>query len=218
MSRGMMRNTALLLALLLLVSVGGVYAVWQYAEPPYPATENFDSHVGLFDYTPEEVLPGGDSNEKPVTPGANHYGLIDLILNEADKGYGLNINQKPVLHNCLKTQRVVYCNQKVSGGNLRQHILVEAASTHGLYYCIEKISDTEYHAYTFSMDDLEAAGSATVEIAAYKTILIKNTKWEATTSYLGHAMTRSLRDLGVSADSGTIGYSIDVTTWHAWHA
>ena len=52
---------------------------------------------------------------------ANHVALIDLILNEDSKGYGLNINKKPIVHNYLKNPGdVIYCDLKgTSQGNLK---------------------------------------------------------------------------------------------------
>lgn len=198
------------MALLLIFSASGVYATWLYAEPPLdPAEQQIGLSLSVFDYSPEEILPGGD-NEAPEI-GQNHLSLIELILNDPD--YGLNYGSKKVLHNYLKSDGVVYSNQKVSGGNLR-HLLNPTANTHNMYYCLEKISDTVYYAYTFSMSDLSTAGGSTVEIVAYRTVFEKTDKWNATTSHYGRARTRTLRDLGASADSNAIPYSIDMSTWH----
>lgn len=100
----------------------------------------------MFEYPPEEILPGGEMEDAEL--GESHFALIDLILNERDKGYGLNYSNNVVLHRYLKNQPVVYSNQKVSGGNLK-FILDPKNNTHGLYYCIEKVSDTEYYIYLF---------------------------------------------------------------------
>ena len=43
--------------------------------------------IMAFEYPPEQILPGGDTQEAPL--GQNHLALIELILNERDKGYGL---------------------------------------------------------------------------------------------------------------------------------
>ena len=200
-----------LICLILTVSAGGVYATWTFSEEsPDPKQEQFGASLSLFEYTPEEILPGGTMEEAIL--GQNHFVLIELVLNESNKGYGLNYSNNVILHQYLKKQPVVYSNQKVSGGNLK-FILDPKNSTHGLYYCIEKVSDTEYYAYTFSTEDLERAGGLDMEITAYRTTLIKSNKWTATTSYLGYAKTKSLSILGVSADPNTISYSIDVKTW-----
>ncbi len=201
-----------LICLMLVLSTGGVYATWLYAEgSPQPAEQIMGLSLAVFEYPPEEILPGGEMEEAEL--GGDHYGLIDLILNEKQKGYGLNINDRVVLHQYLKNQKVVYSNQKVSGGNLK-FILDPKNNTHGLYYCLEKVSDTEYYAYTFSTDALATASGSSAEIVAYRTTLLKTDKWRATTSYLGYAQTKSLSALGESADPNTIAYSIDVSTWH----
>ena len=52
MSHGMMRYTALLCALLLLASVGGVFAVWQFAEDAAkPSSENLTFTLEEFDFS-----------------------------------------------------------------------------------------------------------------------------------------------------------------------
>ena len=176
-----------------------------------PCRADHGGFLSLFEYTAEEILPGGELEEAPL--GENHFALIDRILNEKDKSYGLNINNNVLLHTYLRRQKVVYSNQKVSGGNLK-FILDPKNNTHGLYYCLEKVSDTEYYAYTFSTNELSTASGSSIEIVAYRTTLLKTDKWRPTTSYQGYAKTKSLRDLGESADPNTIGYSIDVSTWH----
>jgi len=201
-----------LICLMLVLSTGGVYATWLYAEgSPQDVEQTMGLSLAMFEYKPEEILPGGEMEEAEL--GGDHFGLIDLILNERDKGYGLNISNNVVLHRYLKNQKVVYSNQKVSGGNLK-FILDPKNNTHGLYYCLEKVSDTEYYAYTFSTDALSTASGSSTEIVAYRTTLLKTDKWRATVSYKGYALTKSLSDLGESADPNTINYSIDVTTWH----
>ena len=207
------RSLSLLLCLLVIFSIGGVFATWHYAElSPQSVSTDVNVSLSLFEYPPEEILPGGDLEEAPL--GENHFALIDLILNERNKGYGLNINNNVLLHQYLRKQPVVYSNQKVSGGNLK-FILDPKNNTHGLYYCLEKKTDTLYYAYTFSTDALATNGGSDSEIVAYRTNLEKTDKWYATVSYMGYAQTKSLRDLDVSADPNTIGYSIDVSTWHS---
>ena len=206
------RCFAVLLFFFMLVSIGGAYATWLYAESsPFPQQQTVGVSMTVFDFPPEEVLPGGNTGS--VTLGENHLALTDLILNESNKGYGLNYSPSVLLHNYLKKQKVVYSNQKVTGGNLK-FILDAKNNTHGLYYCLEKVSDTEYYCYTFSVNDLSSAKGTNDEIIAYRTTLIKTDKWRATVSYFGYAQTKSLAFFGVSADSNTIAYSIDVQTWY----
>ena len=214
MAKIMLRASATIMGIFLLLSVGGVFAVWIY---PNGVSDPQDTPISIsmsvFDYTPEEVLPGGDENDEEIVAGENHFSLIDRILNEKEKSYGLNINDNSVLHDYLHTYGVVYSNQKVSGGNLK-FVLDASNNTYGLYYCLEKISDTEYHCYTFSTDALSTASGAGLEILAFNTILLKTDIWRATTSYSGYAIVRPLTSLSVSADPQSIPYSIDMSTWH----
>lgn len=208
-----MKRISVIILLALVVTVGGVSATRMYTkESVAPESENLGSvSLGFFEFAPEEILPGGGMVETPL--GGDHFTLVDLILNENDKGYGLNINNNVLIHQYLRTKSVIYSNQKVSSGNLK-FIIDPGNNTHGLYYCIEKVTDTEYHCYTFSQYSLESAGSSGSEIAVYRTHLIKTDIWRATTSYLGKATVKSLSALGESADPKSVPYSIDVTTWH----
>lgn len=201
-----------LLLLLILFSIGGVYAVWVYAElPAAPAEQTIACSILAFEYPPETILPGGEIEESEL--GENHYYLIDLILNESNKGYGLNYSDNVALHKYLNDDGVVYSNQKISGGNLK-FILDPKNDTQGLYYCLEKVSDTEYYAYTFSTNELLNVGGLDMEMVVYRTTLLKTDEWEATTSYMGYAKAKSLNNLGASADPNTIPYSVDMSTWH----
>lgn len=141
-------------------------------------------------------------------------GLIERILNEKDKSYGLNVNANGVLHKYLKNDGYIFSNQKVTGGNLK-FVLDVKNNTYGLYYCLEKKSDTEYHCYTFSVDALASVGGSAAEMEVYRTKLIKTDKWRATVSHLGKAKTKRLSDMGASADSNSLAYSIDMGSWYA---
>ena len=199
----------------LLLSIGGVYASWMYADLPSDSKEQaVEISLVEFEYPPEEILPGGDNEEAEL--GQNHYSLIDLILNERDKGYGLNYSSNPIMLRLLRDSDVVFSNQKISGGNLK-FLLDAKNNTHGLYYCVQKVNDTTLYVYTFSTDDLLAYGGSSTYITAYRTTLIKTDRWNATVSYKGHALTKTLRAMGESADSNALSYSIDVTTWHPAH-
>ena len=207
------RGLPIFLVLILALSVGGVYAVWTYYDEPIESQDGaMGVNISVFDYTPEEILPGGDVEIPDI--GQNHHVLIDLILNESNKGYGLNYSDNVVLHKYVERQGVAYSNQKVSGGNLK-FILDPKNNTHGLYYCVEWVSETQYYAYTFSSDELTMHAGTETEIVAYRTVFVKESgEWIATTSHYGKAKTRPLDDLGVSADPNTVPFSIDVSTWH----
>ena len=202
------------LCLMLTLMVGGVSATWVYADK-FPETMDAVMNIffTVFAYTPEEVLPGGEDNDKPVQPGQNHNWLIDRILNEPTKNYGLNPGGKEII-SILNSKGFLYCNQKSSGSNFK--FLLDSEEADELYYTIEKVTDTEYYAYTFAVQDLINAEDTNNEIEVYRTTLVKSgNKWSATLSYLGYAKTKKASQLGFSyAPNWPSNYSIDMTTWH----
>ena len=201
-----------IIAIILMFSIGGVQATWYYAEiSPYDVASDVDIGLDEFDYHAEDILPGGDDQEAQL--GENHMALIELILNENSKGYGLNISKKNILMEYLEDDGEVHCNQKVSGGHLK-FILDVKNNTHGLYYVCQLVSDTLIYAYTFSTNELSTASGSSIEITVYRTELVKTDKWRAGMCYEGLALTKSMSSLGLSADSGSIRYSIDLSTWH----
>ena len=208
-----MKYLSLILCIVVIFSIGSAYATWKYAcLSPAEKDQSIDISLSVFDYPPEQILPGGDTEQ--ATPGENHNKLIDLILNEAQKGYGLNIGSNVLLHSLLRQNKYVYSNQKVSGGNLKFNIDPKNAfNTYGLYYSLEKVSDTLYYCYTFEINALSTASGTSQYITVYRTSLVKTDKWRAPVSYEGVAQTVKLSDLGVSADSQSLRYSIDMASW-----
>lgn len=204
MGRIIVRYTAFLCSLFVLASIGGVFATWYYTYETTPSVqENLSVSLSEFEWKPEEILP----TESEI--GENHLALIELILNENQKGYGLNYDNKHVLEGYLDKYGLVFSNQKVSGGNLK----FVSDETNQLYYCVEKISETMYYAYTFSFSDLNSVkGTATV-MPVYRTVLEKTDIWRAPRSYFGYAQTKLLRAFGAENTPGTLEYSIDVSTW-----
>lgn len=189
--------------MLLALSLTGVYATWSYFDPPESLENELDVGMGLFEWKPEEILP----TESKI--GENHMALIELILNESKKGYGLNYDKKQVLESYLNSKGIIFSNQKTTGGNLK----FVSDETRELYYCIEKISDTLYYAYTFTYSDLWAARGTTDKIPVFRTALEKTDIWRATKTYFGYALTKTLSSMGASAVSGELTYSIDPSTW-----
>jgi len=190
------------MCLILVMSLSGVYATWRYAVLKIPTTqENLSWSMTLFEYAPEEILPGGGTEVAPM--GENHYTLIEKILNEAS--YGLNATKKPIVHELLKKPGdVVYCNQTVQGGNLKHMLLDAAEGAEFLYFVITEISDTEYHTFTFVEDAL--GGPYGSEIEVYKTIMVcgDNGIWTAPNSYKGYAKIN---------EPLVVSRGIDVTSW-----
>ena len=208
-----MKYLSLILCLAILLSAGGVYATWKYAElNPDEKSQEIGMSLSVFDYPPEQILPGGDTVS--ANPGENHNKLIDLILNEMEKGYGLNYSNNVVLHRYLKKDGYVYSNQKVSGGNLKFIIDPKNAfNTFGLYYCLEWVSATCYYCYTYEINALSTASGTDEYITVYRTTMEKTDKWRAPVSYEGVAKTVKLSDIGIDADSQSLKYAVDMPSW-----
>ena len=205
MSRSMMRYMIFLCALFVLASVGGVFATWIFTFEDVEETEDgFSISLSEFEWKPEQILP----TESEI--GENHVVLVELILNENKKGYGLNYDNKHVLESYLNSKGLIFSNQKTTGGNMK----FVSDESDQLYYCVEKVSDTVYHAYTFAYSDLSSVDSgSTATIPVYKTVLEKTDIWRAPRSYFGYAQTKSLSYFSAANLSGTLSYSIDPSTW-----
>ena len=184
-------------------SIPSVYAIWNYCTFTNPTSSTTPITIIAFNYKPEEILPGTNA-----TLGNNHIALLDNILYEAS--YGLNATKKPIIHNYLKNVGdVVYCDMNTSGGNLKHVMIDEAESSNQLYFVVTKISNTEYHCFTMSKNELDNATLNTTRITAYKTVMIKeNNIWSATTSYKGTALVFK---------PSSVPRAIDVTTWQISH-
>lgn len=172
------------IAILTIITTSGVFAIWRYArEDIDDLTDQIQLSVDNFHYTPEDVLPDDNQNELKE----NHYELVMNILNESKNGYGLNVTKKTVIHDVLDDDGIIFGNQNVEGGNLK-HIFIDKTNSAGVMFVIVKISDTEYHNYTFSLNDLNTANLGDY-IEVYKTNLIKNDDnlWTAPVSFRGRA-------------------------------
>lgn len=210
------RFLSLILCLAMVTSIGGAFAAWTYYEPLAPVTAMLQAMLNPFAYAPEEVLPGegeGGEGTGTVTPGENHLGLLELVLNE-DSNFGLNLGNKSVIYSNLQSRKVLFCNQSASGKNLK-HLLNHEHNTYGLYFCVEKVSNTLFYLYSFAVSDLPDMGGNGGEIIVYRTTMEKTDKWRGTVSYVGHAQVKKLTAMGASPlnEKDTSDYSIDVTTW-----
>ncbi len=199
-----LRRIFIIAILLLIVSIGGVYASWYYYLEPTPTGQRqLGINMGVFEYAPEEVLPG---DKEATNLHENHFNLITNIVSHND--YGLNATKKPIVRELLEDGvLVVYSVQNVSGGNLK-HMMLDSSDVESLMFAVAYYSDTEYHAYTFSGIKVKS-GNEGVVIEVYKTIIVKeNGKWYAKTSFAGTATISA-----VEASDGATHVSIDVNTW-----
>lgn len=195
-------RAVVLLLTFVCASVSGVFAFWQYSHlAPNIADGGITSGIKVFDYPPEEIVPGDDQSS---SVGENHLLLINEIVYEAS--YGLNATKKPIIHNYLKNPGdVIYCSQNVQGGNLK-HLMIDGVSeADKLYFVITKISDSEYHAFTMRYADI-TNNSVGTEIEAYKTVMLKDDagEWAAKISYYGA--------IKVNAP-GIVSRGVDVDSW-----
>ena len=98
------RLSIFLIALVCVVSAltMSVNAQWLYHDPTIMFNQGVDTSVNLveFEYTPEEVLPGGSGNTEQVIVGQNHLMLIKNIVDHVT--YGLNATSKPIVKELLE--------------------------------------------------------------------------------------------------------------------
>ena len=177
---------ALLIALLLVASCGGVFAVWTFAENP---AESKSDSVGIsineynFVWTPEEILP----TDKP---GENYITLLGSILDNSK--VGLN-SSKDVIFDTAERYGIVHCDQNVQGGNLKHLNDVFTSSDQDLDFVISYVSETELHCFMFEDDDVNSGLVDVTPIKVYKTILrYAGGEWYGEESQLGYATIRYL--------------------------
>ena len=197
MSYKVMRYPFLLSLLLLLSSIGGVYAAWTYAlSSANPVEEGILHILEDFYYKPEDILP-------TETPGQNFMDLLNSIL-ENDKN-GLN-SKKDSYENAIKNDKdgLLHCKENITGGN-QKHLFVTEANRL-LAFIAEYISDTEFHFYMYTESDAVNGVSNSARIKVFKTIVhyIDGT-WVAEESQFGYATAAYF--------AGTSIESIDVYSW-----
>ncbi len=202
------RIPLIIIAVLIMVStlVVGVNAEWIYPDMSINFGEEADFNVELneFEYTPEEVLPGGDNNEQ-IEVGENHLLLIKNIVDHIT--YGLNATSKPIVRELLEDGvAVVYSNQNVSGGNLK-HMLIDDSSMDRLDFAVKYETDTLYSTFTFaSMYLYDSYVGQTIDV--YKTDMVyENGKWVAKRSSKG-----TVKVANVKGGNKQI-INIDVYSW-----
>ena len=190
---------ALLCALLSLVSVGGVFAVWTYAtNAAEPQSGGVSMTISEFTWTPEEILPTD-------TPGSDYMNLLDQVLN-AIKG-GLN-SSKDTLENAVRRHGIVHSSQNVTGGNLK-HIF-ENVDNKDLEFVVEYVSDTRFNLYMFTDSDTVNGLVNSTKMQVYKTFLVYDGReWYGEETQLGYATLRYMPDsniIGLTPSEWVRGY------------
>lgn len=193
----MKRFLSMIICLTMLLSVGGVYATWQFAEELPESVNNTQSiNLSEFVWAPEEILPD-------VTPGQNYLDLHKSIL-ENVKG-GLNSSKDTLENAVLKdNDGLLHSSQNVQGGNL-SHLFITNA-TRELDFIVEYVTDNEFLVFMYKNADAVAGAIGTTQIQVYKTIYAKtNNEWFGKETQFGVATVQFFPNTNILA--------IDVNTW-----
>ena len=167
-----------LFLLLIILSVGGVYATFEYSRAAPTIQEN-NFQYGIEDFYYAENLPSDEKGE------LYHGGLLEKIISNTE---GIN-NPNSLLSNAIETRKEDYknnvsSNQQVSGGNLKNTFsTVEGFEYVGFLLVFD--SETQYSIYTFDNRLTQKRGD---EIEAYKTYaILKEGVWVLYGGYKGVA-------------------------------
>ena len=196
--------STLFLALIILLSAGGAYAIWEYATLPANKTqEQLKLEIGDF------LWEGSGSLPVEGEIGENHLSLIDNIINHSE--HGLNASGSYLNDQIDARQsgglgwrggRDTLGSMAVTQSDELDEIFGLSASE--LSFLIQFVSDTKYYLFTTNVDLGERgacnifgyntkSGSPTVPLGQniypiYKTVVeyIDN-KWTATSTVVGYA-------------------------------
>ena len=143
----------LLCLLLVLSSVGGVFAIWQYAEDPSASVaDNVPFTLGEFKWEGSEILP--DDVE-----GEDHAWLIKSLVSGTLNGRVIGLDNPDSALNEYISDRLAgglgwkrdYFGSMAVTGDEEMEALFGAAAE-GLSFIIQVKSNTEYYIYTTSVD------------------------------------------------------------------
>jgi hypothetical protein len=212
------------MGMVLLLSLGGVCATWNYAQgAPNPINETLK--INVFPWSGSEVLPEDDEI------GENHRTLIDTIIN--GPGIGLNtsnsyLNQQIKKRrdgSLLVPKRDTLGSMAVTQGDELYELF--GLTTSNLDFLIHFISDTEYYLFTTGVDLGEKGsysifgstpGSPTTPIGQYifpiyRTLVQKiDGRWAAIETLEGSAKSAWYEESSRDSDRTQIP-SFDPDTW-----
>lgn len=198
------RYLSILLCFMTLMSVGGVFATWKYANSgPLPVSFDVDIRVSEFNWAGSGALPDDDAS------GKNHLDLIDQIINHPN--HGLN-TAKSYLNEQIEDRQdggIGWSGGRDTLGSMAVTQSEELNEIFGLSaasleFLIQFKSDTEYYLFTTGVDLGERGkinfwgnnsepGKPTVPIGEniypiYRTKVVKtNGVWTAVETKLGYA-------------------------------
>ena len=182
------RLLAVCLCLVMLISTGGAYATWVYAESPAIGVGGkIGLEMKIFQWPGSEVLPDDEET------GHAHATLIDNIINGED--IGLNypnsyLNEQIAVrldryggHDTLGSMAITQGDELTRLFNLK---------TENVTFLIQMVNDNLYYIFTTSLD-LGEKRKPTYKIGStispiYRTTVVKeNGKWVATDTKEGSA-------------------------------
>ena len=143
----MKKLLAVLMCFLMICSIGGVSALWQYADKTaYPVTNSFEIRISEFNWSGSGTLPDDTG------AGENHISLINQIVNHTE--HGLNTSNSYLNEQIEKRQngglgwsgRDTLGSMAVTQSEELESIF--GLSADNLTFLIQFVSDNEYYIFT----------------------------------------------------------------------
>lgn len=162
------RLTGLFCAVILLLSMGGVWALWVYWDPPTPiASQGLLGMTGFY-YKSEEVLPDDPSQQQ------NALGFIKYVI--YDKKAGLNSKKGNAIVDQLEDANELHSNDTITNTNFK-HIFSDTYAT-AFEFTMKYISQTQMYVYVYLDNDI-ATAKAKIEAAqdAGETLTVRITTY-----------------------------------------
>ena len=175
----MFKSIMIILGAIMICSIGGVFALWEYAIGVVDDNVSpYQLHIEEFYYA--ENVPDDEEHE------LSHNALLMKIVDPVE---GLN-NPNSLLSNAVEKRfnggyDNVCSSQQVTGGNLK-NVFSTIEGFEYVGFLIRYISDEEYYVYTYDHRDTSKTG-ATVD--TYLTHLhLREGKWVLSGGYAGTAI------------------------------
>ena len=182
-----------------IISISAISASWDYSGSFLESeSTGIMLDISKINYSPAETLPGTSEDS---AAGENQVEMINTLSNDSKNG--LNSN-KGTLEKLLGSTNIVYSDQNIQGGNLKN--LFQNSAVANLVFVMQYSTDTEIFCFTFKDADRTNATADVTKIEVYKTVYKKvNNRWETEYAYKGYATV-----IYVSSISKN---SIDVLSW-----
>lgn len=198
MTRHSVRAFAVLLALLFVVFLPGVYALWYFtAEDAEDVQGAVPLYLDVFPWDGSDVLPDDDQD------GVNHGVLIEAILNGTYDGQGIGLNQpNSYLNNEIhdRSNSFLWFGSDTLGSmdfwesnDINKYFNTRTQNVSFVLHFPDGVDDT-YYLYTLDVELADSDGNPVTPIGqnispVYRTVLQKNSEgvWEAISTETGYA-------------------------------